>query len=135
MITQLLKRKCNQTKKLHLMKIIINLLIHLVICPTFILLIIIMATNLIQEIIHINIKLMVLIIIMPTIITTTKPPTTTTTPTTTENDTIYIKFDNSEITNDDIGIINIQQSLNNLQNRNEYLQTKLNEIDYKSILS
>ena len=55
--------------------------------------------------------------------------------TTTENDTIYIKFDNSEITNDDIGIINIQQSLNNLQNRNEYLQTKLNEIDYKSILS
>ena len=61
--------------------------------------------------------------------------TTTTTTTTTENDTIYIKFDNSEITNDDIGIINIQQSLNNLQNRNEYLQTKLNEIDYKSILS
>ena len=59
----------------------------------------------------------------------------TTTTTTTENDTIYIKFDNSEITNDDIGIINIQQSLNNLQNRNEYLQTKLNEIDYKSILS
>ena len=44
-------------------------------------------------------------------------------------------IDNSEITNDDIGIINIQQSLNNLQNRNEYLQTKLNEIDYKSILS
>lgn len=51
------------------------------------------------------------------------------------DDTIYIKFDNNlEITDDDIGIINIQQNLINLQNRNDYLQMKLNEIDYKSTL-
>ncbi|KAL6450325.1 hypothetical protein SBY92_002259 [Candida maltosa Xu316] len=49
----------------------------------------------------------------------------------------FIKFGDKQvemITDDDIGIINIQSSITNLENRNVEFQAKINQIDTKSVL-
>ncbi|RCK56090.1 hypothetical protein Cantr_05676 [Candida viswanathii] len=52
-----------------------------------------------------------------------------------EDETAYIKFDpSSEITADDIGIINIQLTLSQLDNRISQLETQISQINFKSVL-
>lgn len=52
-----------------------------------------------------------------------------------DNNTVYIKFDRtSELTDDDIGIINIQLTLSHLGNRISQLEAQMSQINFKSVL-